>query len=297
MSAMLFALPGNEAMTATLAAALAADVGRLEVHRFPDEEIHLRFASEMAGRTAILVSTLDRPDAKFLPLAFAAATARELGAAQVGLVAPYLAYMRQDRHFEPGDAATAPLFAALLSRSMDWLVTVDPHLHRIRHLDQIYEIPARALHAAKLLSDWIAANVADAVLVGPDAESAQWVEAVAKDAGRPFVVLTKTRRGDRDVSVSIPNVERWRGSTPVLVDDIISTGRTMAETLAHLADAKMKPAVCVGVHAVFAPGALEGLRAAGAGRIVTTNTIAHETNAIDVGPLLAEGVRSFRRAP
>ena len=294
MSAILFALPGNDAIAATLAAALGADVGRLEVRRFPDEEVHLRFASEVAGRAAILVSTLDRPDTKFLALAFAAATARELGAADVGLVAPYLAYMRQDSHFEPGDAVTAPIFARLVSHSFDWLVTVDPHLHRIHKLEQIYAIPARAQHAAQLVADWIAANVPDAVLIGPDDESAQWVSEVARDAGKPFIVLTKARHGDRDVEVSVPDVARWREATPVLVDDIISTGETMARTLEHLAVARMKPAVCIGVHAVFAPGALRDLQVAGAGRIVTTNTIAHETNGIDVGSLLAQGVRSLR---
>ena len=293
MSAILFALPGNDAMTAMLAAALGAEVGTLEVRRFPDEEVHLRFASEVAGKTAILVSTLDRPDAKFLPLAFAAATARELGAAGVGLVAPYLAYMRQDRHFEPGDAVTAPIFAALVSQSFDWLVTVDPHLHRIHKLEQIYAIAARAQHAAAPISEWIAANVPDAVLIGPDEESAQWVGEVARAAGKPFIVLTKTRHGDRDVAVSIPDVARRREATPVLVDDIISTGETMAQTLERLAAARMKPAVCIGVHAVFAQGALRDLRAAGAGRIVTTNTIAHETNGIDVSGLLAQGVRSL----
>jgi ribose-phosphate pyrophosphokinase len=291
MSAILFAMPGNEEMAAKLAAALGAEVGRLEVRRFPDEEAHLRFADEVAGKRVVLVATLDRPDAKFLPLAFAAATARELGALDVTLVAPYLAYMRQDRHFEPGDADSAPIFARLLSQSFDGLVTVDPHLHRIKRLEEIYEIPSVVLHAAPLLSAWIANNVPDAILIGPDGESAQWVGAVAKDAAKPFTVLTKTRRGDRDVEVSIPDVERWRDSTPVLVDDIISTGRTMAETLDHLAQAGMKPAICLGVHAVFAPRAIEDLRRAGAGRIVTTDTIRHETNAIDVSTLLGEGVR------
>ncbi len=296
MSAVLFALPGNETMAAKLAAELGAEVGTLELRRFPDEELHLRFTTDVADKSAIFVCTLDRPDEKFLPLAFAASTARELGAAEVGLVAPYLAYMRQDRHFEPGDAETAPIFAAYLSRTADWLVTVDPHLHRLKNLSLIYSIPSRAQHAAALISRWIAENVPDAVLIGPDEESAQWVGAVAADAGKPSVVLTKTRRGDRDVSVTVPEVERWRASTPVLVDDIISTGRTMAETLDHLQREQMKPAVCIGVHAVFAPGAYDDLKRYRPARIVTTDTIAHQTNAIEVAGLLAEGVCALWRA-
>jgi ribose-phosphate pyrophosphokinase len=291
MTAILFALPGNEAMTDRLALAFGGELGRLELRRFPDEEMHLRFANPLCGKRVLLVCTLDRPDAKFLTLAFAAATAREMGAKDVILVSPYLAYMRQDRHFEPGDADSAPIFAKLVAQSFDGLVTIDPHLHRVHRLRDIYEIPAVAMHAAPLLSQWIANNVADAVLIGPDEESSQWVEAVAKAAGAPFTVLAKTRRGDRDVEVSMPDMEHWHTRTPVLVDDIISTGRTMAETLRLLSRAGMKPATCLGVHAVFAPGAYEDLRAAGAGRIVTTNTILHETNAIDASGLLAEGLR------
>ena len=293
MSAILFPLPGNDAMATELAVSLNAYTGRLELHRFPDGETNPRFPDEVKGREIVLVCTLDRPDEKFLPLVFAASTARERGAKRVGLAAPYLAYMRQDRHFEPGDAETAPIFAKLLSQHFDWLVTVDPHLHRIKKLEEIYEIPTRVIHAAKPVARWIADNVTDAVLIGPDEESAQWVEAIARDAGKPFTVLTKTRHGDRDVKVSVPHVERWRDATPVLVDDIISTGRTMAETLGHLSREGLKPAICIGVHAVFAQGALEGLRAAGAKRIVTTNTISHETNAIDIGPLISDGIRDI----
>ncbi len=103
-------------------------------------------------------------------------------------------------------------------------------------------------------------------------------------------MLEKTRRGDRDVTVSVPEVERWRDHTPVLVDDIVSTGRTMIETIGHLAAAGMKSPVCVAVHGVFADNAFQDLRKAGAARVVTSNTIAHETNGIDVTALIAGGV-------
>lgn len=103
--------------------------------------------------------------------------------------------------------------------------------HEVLHgnplLTWIYSIPTAALHAAPAISTWIREAVKNPVLIGPDSESEQWVAAVAQDAGAPFVVLDKTCRGDRDVEVSIPHVDRWRDRTPVLVDDIISTARTM----------------------------------------------------------------------
>jgi ribose-phosphate pyrophosphokinase len=122
-----------------------------------------------------VLCTLHEPNPRFLPLAFITDTLRELGAASVGLVAPYLAYMRQDARFEPGEAITSTSFARLVSRQFDWLVTVDPHLHRWHALADLYAIPAVALQAAPLLAAWIRANVGDAVLIGPDEESEQWV--------------------------------------------------------------------------------------------------------------------------
>jgi ribose-phosphate pyrophosphokinase len=236
---------------------------------------------------------LHDPDSKIPALLFAASTARELGAARVGLVAPYLAYMRQDKRFTEGESVTSLHFAKLISRYVDWLVTVDPHLHRRTSLDDIYSVPSIVVHAAPLLAQWIRANVDSPVLIGPDSESEQWVSEVAREANAPWLVLEKIRRGDRDVSVSIPDPGALRDRTPVLVDDIISTARTMMAAAHHLAGRGLAPPVCVGVHAVFAGTAYADLAAAGVARVVTCNTIAHESNAIDVSGPLAEAVGSL----
>ncbi len=146
-----------------------------------------------------------------LSLLFAAATARELGAVQIGLVAPYLAYMRQDRRFVPGEAVTSREIAQLLSEAFDWLVTIDLHLHRYNSLNEIHRIPTCVVHAASLISEWIKANLTNALIIGPDSESEQWVSTVAKDAGAPYTVLEEVRRGDRDVEISIKSLEAEPG--------------------------------------------------------------------------------------
>ncbi len=201
--------------------------------------------------------------------------------------------MRQDRRFQPGEAITSDYFARMLSAQIDWLVTVDPHLHRREALAEIYSVPAQVAHAATLIADWIRQEVEQPLLIGPDSESAQWVAAVAGAAGAPYVILEKTRRGDREVEVSVPEVDRWRDRTPVLVDDIVSTARTMIETVGHLKDSGMRPPVCVAVHGIFAGTAYEDLEAAGACRIVTTNTVPHPSNVIDISDLLADSARSL----
>ncbi len=293
MSPILFALPGAEALADRLALPTGAERGAAEIRRFPDGEVYVRLDSGVAGRRVVFAAAMERPDDKVLPLMMAAAAARDLGARQVVLVAPYLPFMRQDRSFRPGEAVTSTYFARFLSAQVDALVTVDPHLHRRASLAEIYSVPAAVVHAAPAISRWILEEVERPVLVGPDEESAQWVRAVAAAAGAPFTVLRKERRGDRDVAVSVPDVERWAGHTPVLVDDIVSTARTMTATVGHLLRAGMRAPVCVGVHAVFAGAAYEELQASGAGRVVTCNTIAHPSNAIDVTPLLTDGIETL----
>jgi len=126
------------------------------------------FAAISPAGALFLVCTLARPNEKILPLIFAAETARELGARRVGLVAPYLCYMRQDRRFQTGEAVTSRPFATLISRACDWLVTIDPHLHRYKALSEIYTIPARALHAGAAIAGWIKNNIENPFLIGPD---------------------------------------------------------------------------------------------------------------------------------
>jgi ribose-phosphate pyrophosphokinase len=285
-SPLLIPMPGNEGLAAALAGILRADVGKLETRQFPDGESYLRLATDVTGRIVTIVCTLDHPNDKFLPLAFIAATARELGASRVGLVAPYLAYMRQDHRFKDGEAVTSTYFARLISSTFDWLVTVDPHLHRHASLNEIYTIPGRIVHAAPALSEWIRQNVAAPLVVGPDSESEQWVSQVASAAGCPHVVLRKVRRGDREVEISIPDLSAWTDRTPVLVDDIASSARTMIETCRRLSAAGLPAPICIAVHALFDSESYRALNEVAA-RIVTTNSVPHQSSQIDVSGLIA----------
>lgn len=284
---LVIALPGNGVLAEKVAQCIGAELGSLETRNFPDGETYIRFRSDPTGRPLILICTLDRPDPKFLSLVFAAAAGRDLGAASIGLVAPYLAYMRQDKRFHDGEAVTSTAFARLLSSEIDWLVTVDPHLHRHKVLDELYPILNRVGHAAPLMADWIRSHVDHPVIIGPDIESEQWVAEVAQRAGAPFRVLRKERRGDREVKITVPDLDEVSDLTPVLVDDIISSGQTMLVTARQLREQGLAAPVCVAVHALFADGVHQALKNVAAA-IATTNTVLHESNVIDVAPVLAD---------
>lgn len=185
---------------------------------------------------------------------------------------------------------TSVTYSHLLSDHFDWLVTVDPHLHRYPRLDTIYSIPANAASAVAPISEWIAKNVERPFLIGPDIESEQWVEKIARLAAAPFTVFHKTRQGDREVSVEGTKVPIPDDSTPVIVDDIMSSARTMIEAVRMLKENGAQAPFCIGVHALFAGAAFSELLDARPAIVVSTNTVAHRSNTINVSAVIAEAI-------
>lgn len=289
MRPLLFGFPGNEARTQRLAALCGAQEGRVNLRRFPDGETYFRLEPELAGLPIGLVCTLDHPDEKLLALMMAADTARELGARRVGLVAPYLPYMRQDRRFHAGEPVSARLVGKMISRSFDWMVTVDPHLHRISRLSQVYTLKLGVVAAAPLLAEWIANEVRQPLIVGPDSESRQWAADVAERLDAPYAVMNKVRRDDDRVELMAPDLDAYAGRTPVFVDDIVSSGATMLEAVRQLVAQGFTRPVCVVAHALGPPELAKELQSLGA-RLVSVDTVAHPTNAISCDALLASEV-------
>ena len=294
---MLFALPGNEALAERLSASLNIAHQTLVFRRFPDGESYLRMEADLRGVSVILVSTLMDPDARIPPLLFAADLARDLGAVRVGLVCPYLCYMRQDQRFQPGEALTSKSFARWLSAHFDWLLTVDPHLHRYASLDEIYSLESGVVTAAPAIAEWIETHIEQPVLIGPDGESEQWIRAVAAPRQLPWRVFEKTRHGDRAVSMRLPDLAAIRAHQPVLIDDIISSGATIAQATRHLRAAGMAAPVVIGVHGLHDERALELMREAGIARLVCTNSVPTPQARIDLSALLAAPLRRLAGAP
>jgi len=288
---LLYFLPGAGHLAATLAHALEGDIGEIEFHKFPDGETYLRYLTPPDGRHIALVDCLDRPDPKLVPLLFAAMTAKNLGAKSVGLIAPYMPYFRQDIAFNRGESVSAQHIGALLSAHISWVTTLDPHLHRLAGLDDVFTIPAELAHATQPIADWIQTHIENPIIYGPDEESEQWVRSIAEVCGAPYDVFKKTRLGDRNVQIDVPDLPATGAHTPVIVDDIISSGATLATLVRSLQESGRPRPVCCAVHGIFAEDSYEQLIAAGAARIVTTNALPHKTNAIDISGVLADAAR------
>lgn len=273
-----------------LARALAAPVGQVTVHRFPDGESRVQVPTEPADH-AILCRSLFVPNDKLIELLLTTETLRAAGVQRITLVAPYLCYMRQDAAFHPGEAVSQRIVGRFLARQLDALITVDPHLHRTPRLQQA--VPAArvvALSAAPLLGPFLRQHLDDPLLLGPDAESEPWVQQVAEPAGLDYAAAHKQRRGDTSVQITLPN-RPFAGRDVVLVDDVVSTGRTLAEAARQLFQAGARSVRALVTHALFAGDAEACIRAAGVRDIWSTDSIPHSSNRIALAELLATQLR------
>lgn len=278
------------------ARALADHLGQpwdsIQIHRFPDGESLLTLPETLA-RTVVFFRSLHDPNAKLVELLLALEAARSKGCKRTILIAPYLCYMRQDKAFKPGQAISQRIIGAHLSEWVDDLITVDPHLHRITDLAEALpwcnSITATASGA---LGDFLRQQGSQGILVGPDEESAQWVKQVARQAGLDYLVASKVRLGDRQVKVTLPTAD-LQGKDAILVDDVISSGKTMIETAHALRQAGARNISALCTHALFAPGALDDLQNAGIGPIYSSTSIPHSSNRIDLTPVLAQALREL----
>lgn len=285
----LLAFEDERAAAERLAAACHAKLHFIERHRFPDGETKLRLPPHLPGRVVILRS-LDRPNDKLVELLLTARTARQLGARYLTLVAPYLAYMRQDIAFHPGEAVSQRVVGAFLADLFNAVVTVDPHLHRVATLHEAVPTHAAiALSAAPLLGDLAAQHCQRPILVAPDEEAEQWLVAAAKPHGFEHAVCRKLRHGDTEVEIQLPPIE-VQGREVVLIDDVASTARTLVNA-ARLLKARGAASIDVAVtHALFAGDADAVLRDAGVRHVWSTDSIVHASNAVTLAPLLARAI-------
>lgn len=269
---------------------LNAEIASYEYRDFPDGETYLRITSDCLNREIIILANLHQPNEKILPLIFLCEIVKEMGCNSITLVCPYLPYMRQDIQFQTGEAVTSRFFAQLISQHITHLITIDPHLHRYHSLSQIYSCKTTVLQAHPVIVEWIKKHIEKPFIVGPDSESEQWAANAADMIGCPYLILEKQRYGDKDVSVSSKGKESFQGLTPVLIDDIISTGRTMIKTAEWLTQEGLCPPVCIGVHALFSGDALMAMEQSSIEKIVTCSTISHTSNEIDLSDLLVNSI-------
>lgn len=284
---IVFGGSNSQDLARKIARKLKAPYASLIIKHFPDGETNLRLPANVKNKEVILVESMHpNPNEIMIEIIFAARTAKELGAKKVTIVAPYLAYMRQDKRFYPRECKSNTIMSALMTCG-DKIITVDPHLHRIKSLKDIFNIPAKRVSANESIAKFIKKNIKNAIIVGPDSESYQWAEAIADKINLNAVVLKKKRYSSRKVRIKVKEDVEFKNKNAVIVDDIISTGHTMIEPIKQIKKMGAKKVYCIGVHGLFVENALKKLKKIGA-KVITTNTIPNSVDKIDISKAIVK---------
>lgn len=289
---MLLGFDDYETQSRALAEALGMSCQIVKLHRFPDGEDKLTLPASLPEQI-IFCRSLDHPNAKLLELLLAAKTARELGAKVLTLVAPYLCYMRQDKAFQPGEAISQRIVGKFLAELFDNVITVDPHLHRIQYLQ--LAVPAKnavTLSATSLMAAFVAERLTNPVLLGPDSEARQWVASVAEPNNLTYGVCEKVRSGDRKIEITLPEID-LQGRNVVLIDDIASSGQTLAVAIRECFSRDARNVDVLVTHAMFAGDAIQRMQQAGVRNIWSTDSISHESNVIPLKGILRDAVKNL----
>jgi len=285
-------LPGYTEPAQRLASKLGYDYQPLRVHRFPDDECRVSVPTKPPAHI-IICQSLDHPNDKLVELLLAIQTLRTAGVKRVSLVAPYLCYMRQDKAFHPGEAISQQIIGRFLADLVDDLITVDAHLHRVDRLQQAVPLEnAINLSAAPALGKFLMQQHMQPLLLGPDSESQQWVQHIAEVGGFEWAVANKQRSGDVDVHITLPKIE-FQNRFVVLVDDVISSGHTLAQTAGEIQKAGARNICCLVTHALFANGALELLHQVGIKDIWSSDSITHQTNVIHLADIFTSQLQTL----
>ena len=263
----------------------------IKVHPFPDGESMVQIT--LGSSNAIIYASLDDPDTKLIQLAFAASALRDSGVKRIVLVAPYLCYMRQDKAFHAGEAISQRVIAAFLSSHFDRIVTVDPHLHRVHNLQDIFlGCQADSLIATGPISQVLKQedHGSGVVLVGPDSEAEQWVKSIADEIKAPYVLGEKIRKGDRSVSIELPHCSGIKGAHAIIVDDVIASGGTIIQCVESLVEQEVTSIEVIATHILCSDDDLKRIEQAGVSQVRSTDSVEHETNIIQLAPLLADAL-------
>ncbi|MBI2148612.1 ribose-phosphate diphosphokinase [Candidatus Woesearchaeota archaeon] len=280
----------SKKLAKTIAKSLHSPYSELTVRNFPDGELYIKFEVEIKDKDIVLVQTFNPANEAIIEVILAGYTAKELGAKKITLVIPYLAYIRQDKRFNPGEAVSSKIIGNLLS-IFDKVITIDPHLHRFKSLKEVFHTQTTKLTSNKLIENFISKNFKKPIIIGPDEESYQWAKEIAIAVKTDAAILKKKRLSPRNVKITVKSPVEIKGKDVIIIDDIISTGKTILETIKILKNQKPKNIYIIGIHGIFADKNTYNKIKKLTKSIITTNTIENIHSKIDVSALISNTLR------
>jgi ribose-phosphate pyrophosphokinase len=286
----------NRALAEAVAHALGCRVAASEVERFPDGELTVRLLEPVRRKTIFIVQPTSPPVNDHLVELLACADAcRRASAAHITAVIPYFGYARADKRHGQREPITGSMVATLLEAvGVDHVITIDLHTSQI---EGFFHKPVDSLTAVPILCDALRSRLPrDCVVVSPDAGRLQMATRYAERLQAPVALLNKIREsGTKTHATHL--VGDVRGRPCLIVDDMIATGGTLAESIRTLLRAGARSGVFISAtHGLLVKGAQERLRIEPVAEIFVTDTVpqAHgewpQLRVVSVAPLIAQAI-------
>jgi ribose-phosphate pyrophosphokinase len=281
--------PAGSNLDGGIARALGAQLVRAHLRTFPDGESLIKVPANLRGKEVVIVQSTYQPqDTHIMQLLFMAQIASEMRARSITAVIPYLAYMRQNRSFAAGEAASvSTLLKSLYSAGIESLLTVEPHKS-----DALASFKGRKLILSPIarLMDPVSKNNRDPFVLAPDKGSLLRAKAAAEALGCDYTHIDKERNPVTGaVSLKGPAHKSFVDMEVVIVDDMISTGGTIALASKYAYANGAADVSVAAVHLLMCGSAYHRIRQAGISRIYGTNTIPYENAMIvDISTEMAE---------
>jgi len=261
---------------------------RLISKRFPDGELYIRILDDISGEDVIIIQTT-YPDPNIVELLLLQDAVKEAGAKKITVIIPYFGYSRQDKKFEEGEPISAKTIATLINLNADEVITIDPHKE---HILDFFSIPAFSCSAVPELAAFLKKKNIDLVLA-PDQGALDRAIQASTIIECDFDYIEKIRIDDIKVEIKPKNLS-VQDKNVAIVDDIISTGGTMAKSIAELKKHGAKKIFVACTHGLFAGGAVKKLVSAGCDEIISTDTIVSKFSKIKISPCILKFLSSKR---
>ena len=248
--------------------------------RFPDDELYVRILDDVSKDHAIIVQTT-YPDYNIIELFLLQNAAEEADAKEISVVIPYFGYARQDIKFQNGEPISAKALANLISLNADRVITVDPHKE---HIIDFFSTNAFSCTAIPEIAKYLKEKNIDLILA-PDKGALERAKQASKIIGCDFDYMDKTRIDGTTVEIKPKKLDA-QNKNVAIIDDIISTGGTMALSIQELKKHGTKKVSVACTHGLFAGDAVKKLNSAGCDEIISTDTILSNYSKVRVAPSL-----------
>jgi ribose-phosphate pyrophosphokinase len=279
---------GSKQLANRVAKLTGLELAGVELKRFPDKECYVRVKEDLSNEVVVIIQPT-YPDKNLTELLFLQSALSQANPARIITIIPYYAYARQDKIFKPGELLSAQTVAELLQESLDEVMVLNPHKPWIA---DFFDKPVKILSASSVIADYLKSKQIDLV-IGPDKNASKLAQEIARPIKCEWDWLEKERISSKEVVLGKKEVNA-KGKRVAIVDDIISTGGTLAKAIGLLKGEGAREVLACCVHGLFIGKAIEKLKDAGCGEVISTDTVESKYSKISVAKTIADALNLRR---